>query len=568
MKMTGAQIIVNCLLECGVDTVFGYPGGQVIHLYNALYGSPLKHILPVHEQGAIHAADGYARASGKAGVCIATSGPGAANIVTGLATAYMDSVPVVAIAGQVSTGHIGRDAFQEIDIVSVTLAMTKHSFQVTDARKLSQTIRQAFQIALSGRPGPVLIEIPADIQQAVIDYTPGEEAAVNGFAAEKNLESTDEILSAISEAARLIREARRPVIVAGGGIIRAEASEKARAFADYAGIPVVSTLMGLGALPAAHSQFLGLTGMHGHVPANNAVAGADLILAIGSRFSERITGDRKMYAAGKTIIQIDIDPAEVDKNITAHIPLIGPMPQLLDQLREKLQPGDYSPWWTEIRRWQKEYKEERLQREGEDSPAAILSAPWIMREISRQMEGGSPIYVTDVGQNQLWAAQHLDINEPRSWLTSGGCGTMGFGLPAAIGAQLAVPSSRVVHIAGDGGFKMTAMELYMAVGQQLPIISVILDNHSLGMVKQWQHLFFQSRYSATQLPDFDFVAFAAAFGVKALAVKNREEFARAFQEARDSKTAFVIIAEIPADDLVLPMVAPGAALDDFVKVDA
>ena len=567
MKITGAQIIVNTLLECGVDTVFGYPGGQVIPLYNALYDSALRHILPVHEQGAIHAADGYARASGRTGVCIATSGPGATNIVTGVATAYMDSVPLVIITGQVPTSQIGRDAFQEIDIVSVTLAMTKHSFQVTDVRKLAATIRDAFRIAASGRPGPVLIDIPSDIQRLETEYR----ALAVLEAGEGGTDKVDEAEQSRWQAdllptVRALQTAQRPVIMIGGGVIRSHTEAAMAALAAKAQMPVVSTLMGLGIFAADHPCYLGLTGMHGHVPANNSVVEADVILAVGCRFSERVTGDRNQYAVGKTVIHIDIDPAEVDKNIAAQIALVGPMALILEQLTVMLVPHAYSAWWERIAVWKKEYRDDGIARDlYADNRPEQLSAPGMMRHISREMREQEVVYVTDVGQHQFWAAQHLELQAGNGWLTSGGCGTMGFGLPAAIGAQLAVPEKTVIHIAGDGGFKMTGMELYTAVEQHLPIISLIVNNRSLGMVKQWQHLFFQARYSSTVLPDFDFVTFAHACGAEAEAVSNQTEFIQAFQRARECRKPFVIIAEIPAEDLVTPMIAPGTRLDQYVK---
>jgi acetolactate synthase-1/2/3 large subunit len=555
VKLTGAQVIIECLLEHGVDTVFGYPGGQVIPLYNALYDSSLKQILPVHEQGAIHAADGYARASGRTGVCIATSGPGATNIVTGLATAYMDSVPIIAITGQVPTHQIGRDSFQEIDIVSVTLAITKHSFQVTDVEKLPQVIRAAFAIANTGRPGPVLIDIPSDIQLAEIEYMAAEQTRTD----EKQLiDLTAQVLVGIKAAGKVLKEAKRPVLLVGGGIIRAEVSKQVVAFAEKIGIPVVSTLMGLGGFPANHPQFLGLTGMHGHVSANKTVVDSDVVIAIGSRFSDRVTGNRGCYAAEKTVIHIEIDPSEVDKNIAVEIPLVGDIGVITDLLTAELNDHSYCDWRECVQGWREQYAID-YETEG-------FTAPWIMHYVSKQMQEQPVIFVTDVGQNQLWAAQHLTINQPRSWITPGGCGTMGFGLPAALGAQLAVPASRVIHIAGDGGFKMTGMELVTVVNEQLPLISIVLNNRSLGMVRQWQQLFYQARYSATLLPDFDFVGFVKSCGAEGAVVNTKQEFQTIFEQALSRTKPFVIIVNIATEDIVTPMIAPGAKLNEYVDV--
>ncbi|HEY3424154.1 MAG TPA: biosynthetic-type acetolactate synthase large subunit [Negativicutes bacterium] len=553
MKLTGAQVIIKCLLEHGVDTVFGYPGGQVIPLYNALYDSSLKQVLPVHEQGAIHAADGYARASGRTGVCIATSGPGATNIVTGLATAYMDSVPIIAITGQVPTHQIGRDSFQEIDIVSVTLAITKHSFQVTDVEKLPQVIRAAFAIANTGRSGPVLIDIPSDIQLAELEYMPPEQTTT---VEKQPIELTAQVMAGIKAAGKVLKEAKRPVLLVGGGIIRAEVSKQVVAFAEKIGIPVVSTLMGLGGFPANHPQFLGLTGMHGHVSANKTVVDSDVVIAIGSRFSDRVTGNRGCYAAEKTVIHIEIDPSEVDKNIAVEIPLVGDIGAITDLLTAELTNQTYYDWCQCVQGWREQYAT-HYETEG-------FNAPWIMHYVSKQMQEQPVIFVTDVGQNQLWAAQHLTINQPRTWITPGGCGTMGFGLPAALGAQLAVPASRVIHIAGDGGFKMTGMELVTVVNEQLPLISIVLNNRSLGMVRQWQQLFYQARYSATLLPDFDFVGFVTSCGAEGATVNTKQEFQMIFEQALSSTKPFVIIVNIATQDIVTPMIAPGAKLNEYV----
>ena len=555
MRISGAKAIIQCLLERGVDTVFGYPGGSVLPLYDALLDSPLRHVLTVHEQGAAHAADGYARASGRVGVCIATSGPGATNLVTGLAAAYLDSVPVLAITGQVPTTLIGRDAFQEVDITGITLPVTKHNFLVKHADKLVEVMRLALRIACLGRPGPVLVDVPRDVQTALVEYRPlppGNQ--------EKGEPSAGAIRLA-HEAAAAISAAKRPVLVVGGGVVAADAYNEIRSLAEKCFIPVVSTLMGLGAFPGSHPQYLGMTGLHGLRPANNAVHAADTIIAVGSRFSDRLTGNRERYADNKTIIQLDIDPAEIDKNVAVSIGLTGDLKQLLQIITERVQPGSIEEWWNTIRTWQNEAP-------AKDNTEK-LTGTWIMKHIAAQTAGRPYIFATDVGQHQMWAAQHLSINEPRTWLTSGGLGAMGFGLPAALGAQLAVPGKRVIHIAGDGGFKMTGNELYTVARLGLPIISVIINNHGLGMIRQLQQVFFEQRYSACDLPHpVDYVAFAAAFGVKAVTVDTKDEFAAAFAAAQAANQPQVIIANISSEDMVTPMVQPGAALNDYIRFNA
>ncbi|MDT8903470.1 biosynthetic-type acetolactate synthase large subunit [Anaeroselena agilis] len=553
MKISGAQIIVECLKEQGVDTVFGYPGGTILPLYDALRDSPVRHILTVHEQGAAHAADGYARASGRTGVCIATSGPGATNLVTGLAAAFMDSVPVVAITGQVPISLIGRDAFQEVDITGITMPITKHNFLVKDAAKLAETLRYAFRIAASGRPGPVLVDVPRDIQTAEVLFEPAAEPAKVPFAL------SGAVLTRIDAAAEAIGRAERPVIIVGGGAVAADASAEAAALAEKLSCPVVCTLMGLGAIPASHPLFLGLTGMHGHKPANNCIHDADLIIAVGSRFSDRVTGDRAKYAAGKTLIHIDVDPAEIDKNVAAGIGLTGDMKTILSFLAARVSVGgDTEAWWEKIAAWQVDYR---------SKPAGErLTAPGLFAEISAQTTGLDCIFATDVGQHQMWAAQHLKIETPRTWLTSGGLGAMGFGLPAAMGAQAACPGKRVIHIAGDGGFKMTGAELYTIAVHRLPVISVIVNNNGLGMIRQLQHAFFDKRYTACELPAVDFTAFAAAFGIPAATADTPREFAAAFAAALAAPGPRVIVANIAAQDLVTPMVPPGAAINAYLDI--
>ncbi|MEG0797734.1 MAG: biosynthetic-type acetolactate synthase large subunit [Acidaminococcaceae bacterium] len=552
MKLSGAQAIIKVLEEQKVTTIFGYPGGQVIPLYDALYDAPLQHVLTAHEQGAIHAADGYARATGKTGVCIATSGPGATNIVTGLATAYLDSVPLVAITGQVQVQHLGRDSFQEIDIVGVTLPLTKYNVLVRRAEDLVPELRKAFRLAQAGRPGPVLVDVPSSIQVGAVEWTEPEAAGACGQVTDKAL---TELLAA---AAVTIANASRPVLLVGGGAVHSEAAAEVRAFAHKTGMPVVSTLMGLGVFPGSDEQALGMTGMHGHIAANLAVANADVLVVAGSRFSERVTGDRTRYVGKKTIIQLDIDPSEVDKNIMTALPLVGEIKETLALLNTQVGALELTTWWDSIRAWDETENQELKQ-------SKKLTAPWLMNELNKHFLGSDTVYVTDVGQNQMWAAQHLLIDEPRHFLTSGGCGTMGFGLPAAVGAKLARPEARVVHIAGDGGFKMTGMELYTAVREGLPLISIIINNSCLGMVRQWQEVFYEERYASTLLAPFDFVGFARSCGARGATVTTGEEFTAALELAIKSKQAFVLEAVVNQGDLVLPMVAPGAALDDFVE---
>ena len=550
MKLSGAQAIVKVLLEQGVDTVFGYPGGQVIPLYNALYDAPLHNVLTVHEQGAIHAADGYARASGRTGVCIATSGPGATNIVTGLATAYLDSVPLVAITGQVQVQPLGRDSFQEIDIVGVTIPITKYNVLVRRPEDLLPTLRQAFRLAQEGRPGPVLVDIPSSIQSGEVEWLEPE-------AEQAEKQASENIEDVLKAAAVTINNAERPVMLVGGGAIHSAAEKEVMDFARKTGMPVVSTLMGLGVFPGSDEQALGLTGMHGHIASNMAVANADVLVVAGSRFSERVTGDRNRYVSKKTIIQLDIDPSEVDKNVMTALPLVGNLKDTLTLLTSRVHKLEIKPWWESIRAWGE--TEDQSAKKGDK-----LTAPWLMTELNRNYQGTDTIFVTDVGQNQMWAAQHLLIDKPRHHLTSGGCGTMGYGLPAALGAKLAKKEAQVVHIAGDGGFKMTGMELYTAVNEGLPLVSIVINNCCLGMVRQWQEIFYDKRYSSTILTPFDFVAFARSCGADGVTAKTCEEFKAALAQAKEANKPFVIEAVIDQCDLVIPMVAPGAVIHDFV----
>lgn len=550
MKMTGAQAIVKVLQEQGVETVFGYPGGAVIPLYNALYDAPLKNVLTAHEQGAIHAADGYARASGKVGVCIATSGPGATNIVTGLATAYLDSIPVVAISGQVPVANLGRDSFQEIDIVGVTMPITKYNAIVRKSEELVPMLRLAFAIAKNGRPGPVLIDIPSDLQVKELEYPELEKVEL------------PEVLKAdegiIEKAAAALNEAERPVLMVGGGAVTSSVEKELIELAHRADLPVVSTLMGLGVYPGSNERAIGLTGMHGHMDCNLAVANADVLVVAGSRLSDRVTGDRNRYAGTKTIIQMDIDQSEIDKNVGVTLALDGDLKETLAKFLPLVKEGKHPEWWAQIREWDR--MEDRSVADG-----SRLTAPWVMTQLTKTFADRDTIYVTDVGQNQMWAAQYLTIDKPRHHLTSGGCGTMGFGLPGAMGAAFAKPDSQIVHICGDGGFKMTGLEMFTASRENLPLISIVINNSCLGMVRQWQQLFYNERYSNTILTEFDFVGFAKSCGADGRTVTTCEEFTEALKEAQNRTKPFLIEVRIEQSDLVEPMVAAGAVIYDFVK---
>ncbi|MDU2063190.1 MAG: biosynthetic-type acetolactate synthase large subunit [Sporomusaceae bacterium] len=565
--MSGAQAIVNCLLEQGVSTVFGYPGGSILPLYDALYQGPIHHVLTVHEQGAVHAADGYARASGKAGVCLATSGPGATNLITGLATAYLDSVPVIAITGQVGTAFIGRDSFQETDMVSLTLAITKHNFLVTKPQNLVPTLRRAFTIALSGRPGPVLIDIPVDIQKCEVDWEPlpqekfiQQEQGMDG--AEKNLqEGLDKAESDVSpdlfQAINIIEAASQPVILVGGGVIRGNATAAVADFSRKYQAPIVATLMGIGAVPSSQETFLGLTGLHGHKQANRAIQEADLLIAIGCRFSDRLTGKASGYHRNKKVIHIDIDQTELDKNVAITVGLAGPIEPILNELCRKIAARKFDAWRQRVTSWQEisiEY----------DSDS--LSASQVFQYLNKVRQGKETLYVTDVGQNQMWAAQNLKIEKPRQWITSGGFGTMGFGLPAAIGAAFACPNTDIIHLAGDGAFKMTGTEWFTAVREGKRLISIIFDNGCLGMVRQLQTLFYEERYAETTIGSFDFQQFVGACGVTSAFVKTLDEFAAAYEQAQQQTRGMVIIVKIPPEELVFPMLRPGGALGEYVEV--
>ena len=549
MQLTGAQIVIECLKEQGVDTVFGYPGGAILNVYDELYkhSDEIHHVLTSHEQGASHAADGYARSTGKVGVCMATSGPGATNLVTGIATAYMDSVPMVAITCNVGVPLLGKDSFQEVDIAGITTPITKHNFIVKDIDKLADTIRRAFRIAQKGRPGPVLVDIPKDVTGASTEFTFQQIPPIP--------RATEQITeAALQHAAEMIQAAEKPFIFVGGGAVISEASEQLKKFAEKVDAPVCDSLMGKGAFDGTSDRYTGMLGMHGTKTSNYGVSECDLLIAIGVRFSDRVIGNAAKFAPNAKILQFDVDPAEINKNIITNASVIGDVREILVRLNGLLEQLDHSAWMSHIR----EYKEKYPMRYTQEG----LTGPFIMQEIYRQT-GGDAIISTEVGQHQMWAAQYFNYAKPRTFLTSGGLGTMGYGLGAAIGAQIANPDKQVINIAGDGCFRMNMNEIATAVRQQIPLIQIVVDNRVLGMVHQWQGLFYGKRYSNTILNDgIDFVKLAEAMGAEGILASSREEFTEAFRHALEAKTPVVIDCMIGSDDNVWPMVAPGAAISD------
>lgn len=549
MKISGSKIIMECLREQGVDTIFGYPGGQIMPLYNALYDyhDEITHVLTAHEQGATHAADGYARSTGKVGVAFATSGPGATNTVTGIATAFMDSVPMVVITGQVPRALIGRDSFQEVDIAGITIPVTKHNYFVSDIADLADTVREAFSVARSGRQGPVLIDVPKDILVELYDYEP------KIIDMESDIDNLYDI-NDIKCLANKINTAKRPLIYAGGGVISAEASDKLVKLAEKANIPVVSTLMNLGAIPRTHELSLGLVGMHGQKEANLAVNKSDLLIAVGARFSDRVTGNVESFAKNAEIVQIDIDNSEIDKNVTVNHNIVGEINAILTAVLELIKDNSHAEWLKEI----SDFRIDKFKDETAFIPENILS-------VIQETIGDDVIVTTDVGQHQMWTAQFWKFTEPRTFITSGGLGTMGFGLGAAIGAQMAKPESRVVHITGDGSFRMNCNEMATVSANKLPIISILFKNNVLGMVRQWQKLFFDKRYSATTLPDVvDYEKLAEAYGLKGYSVNTLEGLRQALRVAIESKSGNLIVCDINSDDDVFPIVPPGNAISDQV----
>ena len=548
MQLTGAEIVIECLKEQGVDTVFGYPGGSILNVYDALYkhSDEITHILTSHEQGAAHAADGYARATGKVGVCFATSGPGATNLVTGIATAYMDSIPVVAITCNVGVALLGKDSFQEIDITGITLPITKHNYIVKDVKDLADTIRNAFRIAMTGRPGPVLVDIPKDVTANLAEYVQAEPLPIP---AASNICEED-----VETALSMITEAEKPYIFVGGGAVLSGASEELYTFAHKIDAPVTDSLMGKGAFPGTDELYTGMLGMHGTKTSNYGVSKCDLLIVIGARFSDRVTGNVKKFASNAKILQIDVDPAEVDKNIMTYASIIGDIKEVLHILNTRTEEKAHAKW----RRTISEYKEKYPLTYHKEK----LTGPFVVEEIYRQTNGEAVI-TTDVGQHQMWAAQFYRYTKPRTFLTSGGLGTMGYGLGASIGAKLGMPEKAVVNIAGDGCFRMNMNEIATAARYNVPIIQVVINNHVLGMVRQWQNLFYGQRYSATVLNDaVDFVKLAEAMGAVGIRASTQEEFKEAFGKALSLGRPVVIDCQIDCDDKVWPMVAPGAAISE------
>ena len=548
MQLTGAEIVIECLKEQGVDTVFGYPGGAILNVYDELYkhGDEITHILTSHEQGAAHAADGYARATGKVGVCFATSGPGATNLVTGIATACMDSIPIVAITCNVGVSLLGRDSFQEIDIAGITMPITKHNFIVKDVKDLADTIRKAFVIARKGRPGPVLIDIPKDVTANKAEY---QKTQIQEW------KPSDQVCEEEIEAAlHMIKKAKRPYIFVGGGAVLSGASSELYEFVKKVDAPVTDSLMGKGAFPGTDPLYTGMLGMHGTKTSNYGVSECDLLVVVGARFSDRVTGNAKKFAKNAKILQIDIDAAEMNKNVLITEGVVGDIRVVLRALNERLEQQDHHEWIEKIMEYKNRYP---LTYHPE-----ILTGPYIVEEIYRQTKGDALI-VTEVGQHQMWAAQYYQYTKPRTFLTSGGLGTMGYGLGASLGAKVGCPQKTVINIAGDGCFRMNMNEIATAVRHQIPIIQVVVNNHVLGMVRQWQNLFYEKRYSATVLNDaVDFVKLAEAMGAVGIRVTTKEEFAERFAEALTLGKPVVLDCQIDCDDKVWPMVAPGAAISE------
>lgn len=555
MQLTGSQILVECLKEQGVDTIFGYPGGSVLNIYDELYRhqEEIRHILTSHEQGASHAADGYARSTGKVGVCLATSGPGATNLVTGIATAYMDSVPMVAITGNVAVNLLGKDSFQEVDIAGITMPITKHNFIVKDVNKLADILRKAFRIAQTGRPGPVLVDIAKDVTANKAEYVKAEILPIERV---KDTIREEDVETAL----KMIKEARKPMIFIGGGAVISDAEKEVREFVYKVDAPVTDTLMGKGAFNGDDAYYTGMLGMHGTKTANLSVTECDLLITIGARFSDRVTGNAQKFAKNAKILQIDIDPVEINKNVIVSHCIIGDVKEVLILLNEKIEQHDNKEWLTHVLEMKEKYPLKYHQ--------GILTGPYILEKLY-EITGGDAIITTEVGQHQMWSAQYFKYKKPRTFITSGGLGTMGYGLGACIGAKVGNPDKTVVNIAGDGCFRMNMNEIATAARYHIPIIQIVFNNHVLGMVRQWQSLFYGQRYSHTTLNDsVDFVKLAEAMGAKAYRITKPEEVDAALKEAIALNAPVVIDCQIPSDDKVWPMVAPGAAIEEvFTEED-
>ena len=549
MELTGAQIVIECLKEQGVDTVFGYPGGTILNIYDELYkhSHEIRHILTSHEQGASHAADGYARVTGKVGVCLATSGPGATNLVTGIATAYMDSIPIVAITANVAVNLLGRDSFQEIDIAGISMPITKHNYIVKDITKLADTIRKAFNIARSGRPGPVLVDITKDVTAAKTEFT--------NVPLKEVFRKTDEITEEdISIAIELISNSKKPYIFVGGGAVISEAHDELKEFVARVDAPVADTLMGKGAYDGTDIRYTGMLGMHGTKTSNFGVTECDLLITVGARFSDRVTGNAKKFAKNAKVLQIDIDPAEINKNVYACSSVIGDIREVLTIINTRLEQQDHKEWMDHIIRIKEKYPLKYNHKS--------LTGPYILEKLY-EVTKGDAIITTEVGQHQMWSAQFYKYKLPRTFITSGGLGTMGYGLGACIGAKVGRPDKTVINIAGDGCFRMNMNEIATATRYNIPIIEIVFNNHVLGMVRQWQSLFYEQRYSYTTLNDkVDFVKVAEGLGAKAYRITKKEEVESVLKEAIALNEPVFIECVIDSDDKVWPMVAPGAAIDE------
>ncbi len=552
--MTGAQILIECLKREGVEVIFGYPGGQILPTFDVLYDTKeIKFILTRHEQGAAHAADGYARATGKVGVCMSTSGPGATNLVTGIANAYMDSVPIIAITGQVGTHLIGNDAFQESDVTGITRPITKHNYLVKDIKELARTIREAFYIASTGRPGPVVIDFPSDVQRAKTEFVWPESVFLRSYQPRY-----DGHPGQVKKAAKLIERAKRPIFYIGGGVISSSASEELKALVEKYQIPVTMTFMGLGAFPGVHPLSLGMLGMHGTAYANHATMESDLIIAVGARFDDRVTGRIDAFAPSAKIIHVDIDPTSISKNIRVDIPIVGDAKEVLRDLLSQIKKApDVKDWLSTIEKWRREFP---LSYKQDDK----LRPQFVIEKI-QELTGGDAIIATEVGQNQMWSCLFYQHLHPRTWISSGGLGTMGFGLPAAMGAKFGRPEKVVFDIAGDGSIQMNIQELATAVYNKLPVKIAILNNGYLGMVRQWQELFYNKRYSATPMQNPDFVKLAEAYGAKGLRVTRKDEVVPAIKEALATDNVVMIDFVVEPEENVFPMVPAGEAINRMLR---
>ena len=555
MKRNGAQIVCESLMREGVDVVFGYPGGAVINIYDEILNHEIRHVLVRHEQAAAHAADGYARATGRVGVCFATSGPGATNLVTGIATAYLDSSPIVAITGQVSSPHIGKEAFQEVDVTGVTLPITKHNYLVTDVRQLPRVLKEAFHIARTGRPGPVLIDIAKDVQQAEIEFDypqtvdlPGYKPTICGHKGQ------------IKRAADLINAAERPVILCGHGVTLSNAHAELGELAEKAHIPVITTLMGIGAFPRTHALCLGMSGMHGEAYANFAIQQADLLVVLGMRFSDRVTGRISSFAPHAQVIHIDIDPAEIGKNVRVDLPIVGDAGHVLRELNPRVHKSEHGAWLDQIDEWRQESLSSDILNEETDE----LLPPFVMRQIWHATDGNA-IMVSDVGQNQMWEAQYYLHDRFRGLITSGGLGTMGFAMPAAIGAQVGCPREEVWATVGDGGVQMNIQELATIAQERLPIKIAIVNNRYLGMVRQWQEIFFERRYASTPITGPDYVKLADAYGLPGFCVAEKADVVPVLQRARQIDGPVLIDFHVKDEENVYPMVPAGASISDMLR---